>query len=48
VCDWFVIALSPVSSGGDASVPNTAYLARGASWLRAGATLPAHRPDAVG
>lgn len=48
ICDWFVNAVDPVSTGGDHDSINTIYLGQPKGWLRIGATLPDTKPDALG
>lgn len=48
MCDWYLHAASPLSSGGDRDSINTLYLGRKNGWLRVGATVPADKPDELG
>lgn len=48
MCDWYLHAASPMSTGGDRDSINTLYLGRQGGWLRIGATLPANKPDELG
>jgi hypothetical protein len=48
VCDWYVDASAPMSTGGDRDTIDTLYLGRKDGWTRSGATLPDDKPDELG
>lgn len=48
ICDWFVNASAPESTGGGRDSINTLYLGQGSGWRRIGATMPVNKPDSLG
>jgi hypothetical protein len=48
LCDWFVHAAAPISTGGNRDSINTLYLGRKNGWQRIGAAVPADKPDELG
>lgn len=47
-CDWYINAISPVSTGGDRDSINTIYLRTKTGWSRIGAEIPNDKPDELG
>lgn len=48
ICDWYLNAAAPISTGGDRESINTLYLGRAAGWTRIGADVPQDKPDVLG
>jgi len=48
LCDWYLNAAAPMSTGGDRESINTLYLGRAAGWTRIGADVPQDKPDGLG
>jgi hypothetical protein len=48
ICDWYVNAAAPMSSGGDRETINTLYLGGPQGWTRIGASVPDNKPDQLG
>jgi hypothetical protein len=48
LCDWYLNAAVPMSTGGDRESINTLYLGRAAGWTRIGADVPQDKPDGLG
>ncbi|GGX94513.1 hypothetical protein GCM10007386_26730 [Pseudoduganella dura] len=47
ICDWYLNALSPISTGGDRDTINTLYIGGPTGWARIGADIPMDKPDAL-
>jgi hypothetical protein len=48
LCDWYINAASPLSSGGDRDTLNTLYIGQPSGYRRVGASIPASEPDQLG
>ena len=48
LCDWYLNAAAPMSTGGDRESINTLYLGRATGWTRIGADVPHDKPDGLG
>jgi len=48
LCDWFVVALAPLNTGGDSDVMNVLYLQTASGWKRLGPSIPENEPDELG
>jgi hypothetical protein len=48
ICDWYLNAATPMSTGGNRESINTLYLVRPAGWIRVGAEVPQEKPDGLG
>lgn len=48
LCDWYLNAATPHSSGGDRDTLNTLYLGQPNGYQRVGASIPANKPDELG
>jgi hypothetical protein len=48
ICDWYLDASAPLSTGGDRDSINTLYLGQKNGWLRIGAEVPDNKPDELG
>ncbi len=48
ICDWYLNASAPISTGGDRDSINTMYLGGASGWSRVGAEVPLNKPDGLG
>lgn len=48
LCDWYLNASAPMSTGGDRDSINTIYIGRAKGWSRLGARVPDNKPDQLG
>jgi hypothetical protein len=48
LCDWYLNASAPFSTGGDRGTINTLYIGTSSGWARIGAKMPSDKPDALG
>ncbi|MUI15912.1 hypothetical protein GJV26_26135 [Massilia dura] len=48
ICDWYLEASAPFSTGGDRGVINTLYIGTSSGWTRIGAEVPRDKPDSPG
>jgi hypothetical protein len=48
LCDWYLNASAPFSTGGDRGTINTLYIGTSSGWARIGATVPDNKPDSLG